>query len=281
MQTVQEGLAKLARRLVKGAIDNPAREARLLLAHQLEIDPSRLSLHLRDPLAATDLAAAGTLAQRRCAGEPISHIRGYRDFWGRRFSVDSRVLDPRPETEELIAESMSAPFSRVLDLGTGSGCILVTLLAEQSEAVGLGVDISEAALEIARTNAQSHAVIPRCEMNVSDWYQRVDGHFDLIVSNPPYIALSEMAALQSEVLAHEPRIALTDEADGLACYRRIAAGAPSHLAPGGRLLVEIGPSQGAAVAAMFDAAGLEEIAIRPDMDGRDRVVSARLGVAKR
>ncbi len=281
MRTIQDGLAALARDLSEGEIDSPAREARLLLAHQLGLDPSRLSLHLPDPLDADDLAATLDMCRRRRTGEPLSHIRGYRDFWGRRFSVDSRVLDPRPETEELIAEALRAPFARVLDLGTGSGCILVTLLAERVQAVGLGVDVSADALELARTNAQAHALAPRFELRLSDWYQDVDGRFDLIVSNPPYIALSEMSGLQKEVLSHEPRIALTDEGDGLACYRKIAAGAPDHLVPGGRLIVEIGPSQGACVVSLFEAAGLDDIAIRPDMDGRDRVVSARLGVAKR
>lgn len=164
----------------------------------------------------------------------------------------------------------------MLDLGVGSGCILITLLAERSSATGLGVDLSEAACLQASANAVAHGVQDRAEIQRSDWFENIGGHFDLIVSNPPYIALDEMDGLSPEVREHEPRLALTDEADGLDAYRRIAAGAPDHLVPGGRLLVEIGPTQAQAVGALFDAAGLADIRVVPDLDGRDRVVGARM-----
>ncbi|WP_236545145.1 peptide chain release factor N(5)-glutamine methyltransferase [Tropicimonas marinistellae] len=272
---VQDGIAVLTADLSEGDIDQPAREARMIMAHVIGIDASRMSLHVQDALSADALGLARSLGSRRLGGEPLSHIRGYRDFWGRRFQVDRRVLDPRPETECLVAEALREPFSQVLDLGTGSGCILITLLAERASAVGLGVDASAGALEVARANAGTHGVDGRCALEESDWFGKVDGRYDLIVSNPPYIALEEMEDLAPGVTGYEPRMALTDEGDGLGAYRRIAAGAPQHLAQGGRLLVEIGPTQGRAVAALFTAAGLEDVRLHPDFDGRDRVVSGR------
>jgi release factor glutamine methyltransferase len=167
------------------------------------------------------------------------------------------------------------PFADDLDLCTGSGAIILTLLAERPQAVGIATDLSEAALRIAAENAASLGVAPRVQFEVSDWFSAVGGEFDLIVSNPPYIAADEMAGLQKEVRLYEPRMALTDEADGLSAYRKITSAAPAHLRAGGRLLVEIGPTQGQAVAAMMENAGLEDIRVIPDLDGRDRVVVAR------
>jgi release factor glutamine methyltransferase len=200
---------------------------------------------------------------------------GARAFWGREFRVTRDVLDPRPETETLVALALAEPFARVLDLGTGSGCILVTLLAERPGAQGVGTDISPQALLIAGENAARHGVEGRVVLTPSDWFADIGGRYDLIVSNPPYIAEGEMAGLAPEVRDFEPRGALTDEGDGLGAYRVLAAGAPGHLAPGGRLLVEIGPTQGAAVSRLFAEAGLERVAVHPDLDGRDRVVAAR------
>ena len=208
---------------------------------------------------------------------PVSHLIGEREFYGRRFKVSRDVLDPRPETESLIEAALAEPYERVLDLGVGSGCILVTLLAERQEATGLGVDISEAACLQASANAVLHRVEARADIQQSDWFEAVEGRFDLIVSNPPYIALEEMEGLSAEVRGHEPGIALTDGGDGLSAYRRIAAQAAAHLTSGGRVLVEIGPTQGQAVSALLEAAGLRGVAVLPDMDGRDRVVRAHSG----
>ncbi len=176
----------------------------------------------------------------------------------------------------MIEAALAQPFDRVLDLGLGSGCILVTLLAERTSATGVGADLSEPACLQASANAVLHRVQDRAEILCSDWFSAIKGRFDLIVSNPPYIALDEMAGLEAEVRDHEPEMALTDGGDGLGAYRELAAGAPDYLLPGGRILVEIGPTQGSAVAALFDAAGLSEIRIIPDLDGRDRVVSAQI-----
>ncbi|PIE10067.1 MAG: protein-(glutamine-N5) methyltransferase, release factor-specific [Rhodobacterales bacterium] len=252
-------------------IESAQKDARLFMAACLDIDPGRVTLHLRDPLDAVPEAVFLADIHDRKARKPVSHILGHRDFYGRRFTVTSDVLDPRPETETLIAAALETPFSEVLDLGTGSGAILVTLLAERPQATGIGSDLSKPALRVAHENAQAHGALDRCALIASDWYDAIGGRFDLIVSNPPYIALEEMPELAPE-LSFEPRMALTDEADGLTAYRAIAAGAGDHLSPGGRLMVEIGWQQGAAVAGLFKAAGLTDVSVRSDLDGRDRVV---------
>ncbi|TCP63248.1 [protein release factor]-glutamine N5-methyltransferase [Rhodovulum bhavnagarense] len=272
--TGSQALARAVARLRAAGVPDAPRDARRLLAHALAIDPGRLTLVLPDPLeeGAANRFAAATL--RRAAREPVSHIIGSRAFYGRDFGVTRDVLDPRPETETLIAAALSAPFETVLDLGTGSGCILLTLLAERPGATGLGVDISEAALAVARDNA-ARLEVGRADFHRADWFAGITGRFDLIVSNPPYIARDEMQGLAPDLL-HEPRGALTDEADGLNAYRAIAGGVGHHLAPAGRLLVEIGAGQAAGVGAIFVAAGLEIRAVHPDLDGRDRVVEAAM-----
>ncbi|WP_412555096.1 peptide chain release factor N(5)-glutamine methyltransferase [Shimia sp. MIT1388] len=270
-QTVQDGIVFITDYLRRDGIDSAALDARLIISKVLGVDKSRLTLHLREEFSWDQLESAYLLAVDRADHTPMSHILGYREFYGRRFEVNKHVLDPRPETETLIAQALTKPFSEVLDLGTGSGAIAVTLLTERSSALGIATDLSPNALKVAARNADSHGVLPRLHFEESDWYAVVGGTFDLIVSNPPYIALDEMPFLAPE-LAHEPRMALTDEADGLTAYRKIAAGAPAHLNAGGWLMVEIGWQQGPDVAALFKDAGLTNVAIKPDLDGRDRVV---------
>lgn len=269
--TVQDGLNGLTQYFRNAGIENPARDARLLLAHVLGVDPGRMTLLVRDLLSEDVLEAAYAKAAARKDRRPMSHITGARDFYGRRFLVDERVLDPRPETECLIEAALRQPFHEVLDLGTGSGCILLSLLAERPEATGIGTDISAAALEVAQRNADALGVVARCALMESNWFDSVGGEYDLIVSNPPYIAVSEIAELAPE-LAYEPRMALTDEGDGLGAYRIIVPGAPAHLRAGGRLMVEIGWTQGHMVAGMFAEAGFTDVQILPDLDGRDRVI---------
>jgi len=254
-------------------IESAGADARVLLAHALGILPDRLILHLGDPVPA-DLALEPLVAAR-LARQPVSQITGRRLFWGRSFRVTRDVLDPRPETEELVAEALRQPFARVLDLGTGSGCILLTLLAERTAATGLGVDLAPAALHVAALNCAEFGLDARAGLVEGSWFAPVTERFDLIVSNPPYIAENEMGALSPEVRDWEPRMALTPEGDGLDAYRAIAAGARDYLMPGGRILLEIGPTQGQVVSGLLAAQGLTDLSIRTDLDGRDRVVGAK------
>ncbi len=261
-------------RLRAAGVSDPARDARVLLAHAARIEASRVTLIAPEALAPDIAERYDQLISLRAVRVPVSHLLGEREFYGRRYKVSRDVLDPRPETETLIEAALGRPFLRVLDLGTGSGCILVTLLAERGDATGMGVDVSEAACLQASANAVMHGVHPRADIRQSDWFERVEGRYDLIVSNPPYIALAEMEGLSREVREHEPELALTDGGDGLNAYRRISAGAKEFLVPGGRLLVEIGPTQAVAVTELLRRAGLVGIRVVPDLDGRDRVVCA-------
>lgn len=212
---------------------------------------------------------------RRAKRVPVSHILGHRAFWKHDFKVNAYVLDPRPETERLVELALQAPFEKVLDLGTGSGAIVISLLAERPGCIGVGTDISEQAVLLAGENAEAIGVADRLILPLSDWWDDVGGTYDLIVSNPPYIAADEMADLAPEVRDYEPRIALTDNADGLSAYRIIAARAAEFLRPGGRILLEIGPTQGTEVSQMLRAGGLEVVQVHQDLDGRDRVVDAQ------
>lgn len=267
-------LPAAVRRLEAAGVADPRGDARRLLAHALEVPAERLLLHLSDPAGAEAQARFAAAIAAREARQPVAQITGGRLFWGRRFRVTRDTLDPRPETEILVAAALEAPFAEVLDLGTGTGAILLTLLAERGAAQGLGTDISAAALAVARQNAEALGLAARVRLRQGDWFDGIDGRFDLIVSNPPYIAAAEMADLAPEVAEWEPRGALTPGGDGLDAYRAIAAGAGRHLAPGGRLLLEIGPSQAQAVRAILAAGGLETRAVLTDLDGRDRVVLA-------
>jgi release factor glutamine methyltransferase len=288
--TTRAGLIALsAARLASAGVSEPERDARLLLRWAADMDGATLSAMLTDPATPHEIDRFERAIKARETRAPVSHITGMREFWGRRFRVTPAVLDPRPETETLIAHALEGPPARrVLDLGTGSGCILLTLLAEWPRARGVGVDISDAALEVAAGNARSLGVAGRADLVAGDWCDGLEGQFDLIVSNPPYIAAGEMAGLSPEVRLHEPLAALSPDAgpggDGLGAYRRIAAGIGAGigagvgalLAPGGRLLLEIGPRQALDVSRILTGAGLSVTAVLLDMDGRDRVVSAKI-----
>ncbi|MCD9146704.1 peptide chain release factor N(5)-glutamine methyltransferase [Pseudophaeobacter flagellatus] len=273
--TAAQAMAAAAARLRAAGVEDPARDARILLAHAARIEASRVTLIAPEELAPEVADRYEQLIALRAVRVPVSHLIGEREFYGRRFKVSKDVLDPRPETETLIEVALAQPFERVLDLGLGSGCILVTLLAENPRASGLGVDLSEAACLQASANAVLHRVEARIDIQQSDWFANVSGEFDLITANPPYIALDEMAGLSPEVRGHEPDMALTDGGDGLGAYRAIAAKVMMHLRPGGRVCLEIGPTQGQAVAKMLQEAGLVDLRILPDLDGRDRVVTAQ------
>jgi len=252
------------------------REARLILCHALGLNMAQLMARLDGPWPAGGKARIflDALKARR-ARQPLAQILGVWSFYGRAFETTAETLTPRPDTESLIEIALQQPFRRLLDLGTGTGAIAVTLLAERPAATGLATDISDAALAVATRNAGRHEVADRMTLQQSDWWGGVDGLFDLIVSNPPYVSENEYAALAPEITRWEPRGALTPGGDGLSAYREIARGMRDHLAPGGRCLLEIGEGQGADVSALLRAAGLEDVTVHPDINGKDRVVSAR------
>lgn len=273
-RTAADGLRAAIPRLTAAGIAGAAGDARRLLAHAMGLSPDRLTLHLPDLLTAEQADAFERALAARLARQPVAQIVGERLFFGRSFRVTPDVLDPRPETELLVMAALDRPFVRMLDLGTGSGCILLSCLAGMPVATGLGVDLSERALAVAVENAGRLGLGGRATFRMSDWFSDVAGRFDLIISNPPYIAAEEMAALSPEVRDWEPHLALSPGGDGLDAYRAIAVGAGARLMAGGRLMVEIGPTQAGAVAGLFRAAGFEAIEVRRDLDGRDRVVGA-------
>ncbi len=252
----------------------PRREARALLAHVLEVRREQLIAHPQTPIAPADAQRFSALVARRHAGEPCAYLLGSCEFYGRAFTVSASVLVPRPETELLIDLALqrlagrTAP--RVLDLGTGSGCIAITLALERPDAEVSAVDVSRDALDVACANAL--ALGARVDLRPSDWFSAVAGQFDLIVANPPYIAAGDPHLAG---LVHEPLRALTDHADGLACLRNIAAAAPSHLVPGGWLMVEHGYDQAPAVRRLFAADGLTDISTAHDAAGIGRVCCGR------
>lgn len=275
MTTAAEAMVAATARLRAAGVTNPARDARILLAHAARIEASRITLIAPEDIAPEIAERYDKLISLRAIRVPVSHLIGERAFYGRNFKVSRDVLDPRPETETLVEAALSEPFTRVLDLGIGSGAILVTLLAEVPDATGLGIDISEPACLQASANAVMHGVAERADIRGSDWFSNVEGRFDLIVSNPPYIAQDEIPGLDEEVRNHEPDLALTDGGDGLGSYRAISAGIGEHLASGGRVILEIGPTQADAVRAILGEAGLCDVTVLRDLDGRDRVVLAR------
>lgn len=265
----------LVRRLAAAGVPDPAGDLRRLFDAAYAAGGETSKPQSRDAPNEITLELLDIYVAQRLRRRPVSQILGRRAFWRHEFEVTGAVLDPRPETETLVEWALTEAFSRILDLGTGTGCILLSLLADRPGAEGLGTDLSEAALAVAQRNAARLGLADRAAFARSDWFSGVSGRFDLIVSNPPYIAAAEIPGLAPEVRLWEPVQALTDGADGLSAYCAIAAGARARLAPGGRLMVEIGAGQGEAVSALFRGAGLDDVAVRPDLDGRDRVVSAR------
>ncbi len=252
----------------------PALEARALLAHVSGLSREALIAFPERALDETLQERFEVLSTRRLAGEPLAYLVGEKEFYGRPFRVGPDVLIPRPETELLVdtatAHARAYPTPRVLDLGTGSGCIAITLALELDDAHVCAVDQSAAALAMARANAQQ---LGACvDFIHSDWFTAVQGTFDLIVSNPPYIAADDK---HLHALRHEPQRALTDAADGLSCLRHIARIAPAHLTPGGWLLVEHGHDQGLAVRKLFAHAGLVQVQTLRDLEGRERLCMGR------
>lgn len=272
--TAAMAMAAAAAKLRAAGVPDPARDARLLLAHAAKVDAARVTLIAPEAISPEIAERFEALISLRAVRVPVSHLIGERAFYGRKFMVSGDVLDPRPETETLIEAALAQPFGQLLDLGTGSGCILVTLLAEAPQATGVGLDLSEAACLQASANALRHGVAGRAVIAQSDWFAAASGQFDLIVSNPPYLAAEEMHSVQPELRDYEPRMALTDEADGLSAYRIIAHQAMPFLHPDGRVIVEFGAGQAPQVRKIFSDAGWDALTILNDLDDRPRILIA-------
>ncbi|MCC7541879.1 MAG: peptide chain release factor N(5)-glutamine methyltransferase [Deltaproteobacteria bacterium] len=281
--TIRTVVAWTEKDLAARGIESARLEADLLLAHVLGTD--RMSLYLdRDrPLSADELRRYREVVARRRKREPIAYILGEREFYGLPLVVDRRVLVPRPDTETLVERALellaSSQSPRVLDLGTGSGAIAIAIAVTRPDVRVDAVDASSDALEIASKNASRHAVGERVRLLHGDLFAPVAGEdpYDLVVSNPPYIAEPELATLPADVRDHEPHLALVEGAgvDGLGMYRRIARDVGARLVAGGHVAVEVGAGQSAAVATIFADVALADVAVRRDLGGIERVVSAR------
>jgi len=261
--------------LDQGGIPNAARDARLLAAHVCDISPSRVTLHEMDEVSEAVIARFDDAITQRLNHRPVSRIIGARQFWGRNFQITDDVLDPRGDTETLIAEALKTPAKRILDLGTGSGILGITLAAERLDAFVVMTDISKAALVVAKSNAKRHRVEDRIEFIESDWFDSLDDKFDLIISNPPYIGENELERLEPDVIDYDPMVALTPGGDGLAAYRIIAGQSQNYLNENGRVIVEIGYLQGNDVKNLFLQAGFANVQILQDLDGKDRAIVAK------
>jgi release factor glutamine methyltransferase len=274
-----EALADVTARLRDAGIDSPSRDARLLLIHAAQIEMAELIGWPERPLS--DEAAARLLefADRRCRREPVSKIFGSREFWSLDFEVTADTLDPRPDTETLVDAALKAlpdrdrPLS-ILDLGTGSGCILLSILSERNLAWGLGVDRSMRSLKVAARNAARLGLSDRARFMVGDWDQAIAGRFDLVVSNPPYIPTRTIESLDPEVRDYDPVAALDGGIDGLDAYRILAARLGARIQPEGLVLLEIGIGQADAVSALLERVGFLSIERLNDLAGIPRVLVA-------
>lgn len=321
MATLKTYMTGAQDRLAAAGVDRPDLDARLLVQHVLGWAQTKLLLNLNHVLTETEVKALDEAVARRVKREPVSRIIGRRAFWKSEFKVSPQTLDPRPDSETLIEAALkyvTPSPERILDLGTGTGCLLLSLLMEWPKASGVGLDISEEAVETARENAQAMQLSDRVEFVATDWNEYPHGiaerHplpnplpqgrrgdeasspspalreragrgcgdakanapiFDLLISNPPYIAEAEIAALEPEVAQYDPMRALIAADEGLGCYISIARHLNKWLKPGGWVLFEIGHAQGGAVKSILAEAGMSVIHLLPDLAGSDRVILAR------
>lgn len=281
--TVEQARREVARRLAAASDDSAELDARLLVGHVLALDLTGMISAANRAVTADQLARIEALARRRLAGEPVARILGYREFWGLQLALSPATLVPRPDTEtvvelalEMLRENPARQGTRIADLGTGTGAILLALLSELHGAVGVGTDISQEALETARSNAARLGLADRTSFVRCDYALGLTGRFDLIVSNPPYIPSSDIAGLAIEVRDHDPAKALDGGLDGLDAYRALIPQAARILSPGAALVVEAGQGQAAPIEALLTAAGLvPHGAPKADLGGILRAVGGR------
>ncbi|WP_448473135.1 peptide chain release factor N(5)-glutamine methyltransferase [Martelella sp. FLE1502] len=261
-------------------LDAPQEDARHLVSGVLGLTLTEMVTEGARVIDAFEMQAVAEAVERRKNLEPVYRILGAREFYGLDFLLSPETLEPRPDTEILVEQCL--PFlkrriaetgrARFVDLGTGTGAIAITLLSQCREAEGVATDISEGALETARGNALLNGVADRLALKQGSWFEAIDGRFDMIVSNPPYIVSNEIAALQPEVRDFDPPTALDGGESGLDAYRAIAAGAGDHLAEGGIVALEIGAEQKTAVTAVFTEAGFKLSVAVKDLGGNDRAL---------
>ncbi|MGE4528997.1 MAG: peptide chain release factor N(5)-glutamine methyltransferase [Rhodospirillaceae bacterium] len=282
--TLGDILAAVTERLRAAGVEGPRRDARLLAGVALGLSTAEMVAHPERVLSAAEVAAVEAAVARRERREPVSRILGEREFRGLRFALTAETLDPRPDSEVVVEaalrllEGVAAP--RVLDLGTGTGCLLLAVLAERADAVGVGLDAAPGAVAAAAANAAALGLADRARFLRGDWREpgwqaALGGPFDLVVANPPYIPDAEIAVLEPEVREFEPHLALAGGADGLAPYRILAPALAGLLTPRGGAVFEVGIGQAEAVAAMLAAAGMAEVAAFADLGGVARAVAAR------
>jgi release factor glutamine methyltransferase len=273
--TVGEALIQAVKRLGEAGIERPQAEARILLEAASGRGRGQIIAFPEHPLTPAQCENFEAQVARRCAREPISRILGSREFWSLRFAVGPATLDPRPDSETLVAAVLARIPDRdaeiaLLDLGTGTGCLLLALLSELPQARGIGIDISAAARDIAAANAKALGLEEQAEFRLGDWSRDISAQFDVILSNPPYIESTSIDGLEPEVAQFDPRAALDGGADGLSAYRALIPQAAERLKPGGLLALEIGAGQGPAVRGLATDAGLTDLGSAEDLAGIER-----------
>lgn len=273
----------LARMFAAADLDSPALDARIIVGHALGLDHTALAASEERALDCEERARIAAVAARRLAREPIARIVERKEFWGLPLRITPAVLTPRPETETVVATALAAidrdgvsgrPL-RIADLGTGSGALLLALLSELPNAFGVGTDMSAAALAVARDNAERLGFAARAAFVACDFAGALQGPFDLVLANPPYVASTELPHLAPEVRDHDPRLALDGGPDGLRAYRALAADAPRLIGAGGHMVVEIGVGQADSVALLFTQRQLLDVTVTPDLAGIPRAIHIR------
>jgi release factor glutamine methyltransferase len=278
--TIGSALAQVAAALAAAGVDEPRRHARRLVAAALQLSTAEVFAHPERPLSSAEAARIAQLLGRTIAREPLSRIVGAREFWGLDFLLSADTLDPRPESETVVEAVLArlpdrTASYRFLDLGTGTGCLLLALLSEFPRASGVGIDIVLGAVRTARHNARLLGFGARAAFLVGDWAEAVSGHFDAVVANPPYIPTPEIAGLMPEVRNHDPRRALDGGEDGISAYRTIAAELPRLLLPGGLFVAEMGSGQADSVAAILTQHAFVIDGVAADLAGIVRCIIAR------
>jgi release factor glutamine methyltransferase len=279
--TIASAILQATESLRRAGVPEARREAGSLMGHVLEKDRTFIISHADERLETERLETFRSFVQRRALGEPQQYITGYQDFFGLTFKVTPDVLIPRPETELLVEAALgfisadSSSETVICDVGTGSGCIPITILHSRLRARAVAIDISEAAIEVAQANASRYQMLDRISFVVSDCFDRLDHHekFDLIVSNPPYVSAAALGGLQREVRNHEPVLALSPGGDGLSVIRRLIGASPLFLKDRGFLLFEIGFDQGESVRELIDPRLWQVVEIKPDLQGIPRIVA--------